>query len=150
MAGQENTAAAPTVPVRDEVWRDDRGKLTIRYPASHVMIFKYEGHFGETVVPFVEASVNRVLAAGVVPDIYVDLEHMTGYDSAYRIAITKWGNTVRDRCGKWMMLTRSRLVAMGVAVSNMATGGTLEATTKRTEFDVEVAASIRRGPRPKP
>jgi hypothetical protein len=142
--GREQAAA---ILPREDVWRSDRGSLVIRYPARHVLVFKYEGHIGEAVVPFVATAVDRVLASGITPDIFVDLEHMSGYDSAYRIAITKWGSRVRKQLGQFMLLTRSRLVAMGVAVSNLAVGGSLSATTKRTEFDAAIAISVRRGPR---
>jgi hypothetical protein len=134
--------------IRQEEWRSDHGGLTILYPADHVLVFKYLGHMSADVVPFVENAVDRVLAVDVRPDIFVDLAEMTGYDSAYRIEITQWGGRIRNRVNEFSLLTRSTLIAMGVSLSNLALGGFMSATTRRSEFDTKIDRAVRRGPTP--
>jgi len=128
-----------------DLWRGDRGDLVVSYPAKTVILFRYTGHIDATVMPTIVSSVDRVLRAGIRPDIFVDLYDVTGYDSQYRIEVTKWGGTIRDRVGVFMLLVRSKLVAMGVSVSNLALGGFMTATSKRGQFDTGLAVAIRRG-----
>jgi hypothetical protein len=108
------------------------------------MLFSYQGYMTADVVPFVEQVVARVLATGAHPDLFVDLGRLDGYDSDYRRSITRWGVRNRRHFGDYWFFVRSRLVAIGVAVSNLAAGGTLKATTKRAEFDAAIRAAVRR------
>jgi len=127
-----------------EVWETRRGNLLITQPALGVMLFTYRGHMSADVVPFVERSVGRLLAAGVRPDLFVDVEAMTGYDSAYRKAITAWGLRTQRQCGEVHFFVRSRLVAMGIAVSNLAAAGRLRATTHREQFETALGRAVAR------
>ncbi len=125
-------------------WQGDRGKLVISQPVLGVVVFTYEGHITVDVIPFLERTFDRVLALGVRPDMFIDVERMTGYDSDYRQAVTKWGARVQRQCGEHHFFVRSRLVAMGIAVSNLTAGGKLQATTKRHHFDAALARAIAR------
>jgi hypothetical protein len=95
------------------------------------------------VVPFVEATVDRVLAAGLRPDLFIDLERMTGYDSAYRKAISSWGARLYRHFGEVRVFVRSRLVAMGIAISNLTAANKLRPITNRTHFQAALDESIR-------
>jgi hypothetical protein len=96
------------------------------------------------VVPFIERSVDRVLAAGIRPDLFIDLDDMTGYDSEYRQEVSKWGARFYRRFGEVRFLVRSKIIAMGIAVSNLTAGGRLRPTTRRSEFQSALAAAITR------
>jgi len=128
-----------------DIWQGERGDLIVSYPAKTVILFRYTGHISAGVMPTIVTSVDRVLRTRIRPDIFVDLYEVTGYDSQYRIEVTRWGDTIRERVGTFMLLVRSKLVAMGVSVSNLALGGFMTATAKRSQFDIALAAATRRG-----
>jgi hypothetical protein len=136
----------------DETWESSRGRLMISHPAPHVILFTYSGYLTADFVPFVEASVDRVLATGIRPDIFVDLGRVSGYESEYRRAISQWGARNYRRFGQVRFLVQSRIMAMGVTVSNLTAEGIIKATTKRSDFEAALqaalcrSASLRRAP----
>ena len=143
----------PSDPVfaNAETWESDRGRLVISQPVLGVMIFTYWGHATAPMVTFIEESVDRVLAKGSKPDLFIDLDRIAGYDSTYRRAVSAWGARNYRRFGEVRVLVRSRIVAMGIAVSNLTAANKLEPTTKRPEFQAAIAAAIaRHSSRPPP
>jgi len=127
-----------------EKWESPRGSLAITHPAPGVIVFTYQGHMTADVVPFIERSVDRVLAAGHVPDLFIDLDRLTGYDSDYRQEVSKWGARTYRRLGEVRFLVRSKIIAMGIAVSNLTAGGRLKPTTRRSEFQTALETAISR------
>jgi hypothetical protein len=127
-----------------KTWESVRGRLAISRPAPHVILAIYEGHLTVDMVPFFEASVAPALETGIRQHLFIDLEHISGYDSEYRRAITKWGVRTQRYFEQTRFLVRSRIVAIGVAVSNLSSGGFLEATTKRSEFEAALQTAMRR------
>jgi hypothetical protein len=128
----------------DDVWQSPRGSLVISYPGGAVMVFTYHGYMTADVVPFVDACSDRMLATGATPDFYVDLEDLAAFDSEYRRQITKWGERAYRSVGEAVFLVRSRIIAISVAVSNLAVGGKIKAVTKRADFEAAVDAAVRR------
>jgi hypothetical protein len=127
-----------------ETWESPRGSLAISQPVLGVIVFTYRGYMTAQVVPFVERSVERVLGVGLRPDLFIDLDRMTGYDSEYRQAISKWGANTYRRLGEVRVFVRSKIVAMGIAVSNLTAAGTLKPTTNRSQFQSALDAAIAR------
>ena len=127
-----------------EMWESPRGSLAISHPAPGVILFTYHGYMTAEVVPFIELSVNRVLDAGHRPDLFIDLDDMSGYDSEYRQEVSKWGARYYRRFGEVRFLVRSKLIAMGIAVSNLTSEGRLKPTTRRSEFQAAIDAAIGR------
>src|SRR5688572_4332279 len=127
-----------------EKWESPQGSLAISHPAPGVIVFTYHGHMTADVVPFIERSVDRVLAAGHRPDLFIDLDHMSGYDSDYRQEVSKWGARFYRRFGEVRFLVRSKIIAMGIAVSNLTSEGRLRPTTRRSEFQSALDAAIAR------
>jgi hypothetical protein len=128
-----------------ETWESAHERLTITYPARGVMLFIYGGHLTADGVPFVDASVDRVLKAGIRPHLFVDLEQIRGYDTEYRHAIGRWARRVEDDVEGWFFLVRSRIVAMGVTLSTLRARAPIKATAKRPEFEAAMQAAARRG-----
>jgi hypothetical protein len=128
---------------RSHTWESPRGRLVISEPTLGVMVFTYDGHMTSDVVPFIEATVDRVLARGLRPDLFIDLERLSSYDSAYRKAISSWGARLHRRFGEVRVFVRSRLVAMGIAVSNLTASNKLKPTTSRAQFQAALDASVR-------
>ena len=127
-----------------ETWRSDRGELAVAFRAPAVLVFKYRGYMSAGAVPFVDGCVQRALKAGLRPDLFVDLRELTGYDTEYRVAITQWGRTIKDRVGLFLLLVNSKLIAMGVSVSNMILGGFMTATSRHEQFEAALAESLRK------
>jgi hypothetical protein len=130
-------------PERSHTWESPRGRLVISEPALGVILFTYDGHMTSDVVPFIEATVDGVLATGLRPDLFIDLERLSSYDSAYRKAISSWGARLHRRFGEVRVFVRSRLVAMGIAVSNLTASNKLKPTTSRAQFQAALDASVR-------
>jgi hypothetical protein len=128
--------------VNVDKWESPRGSLAITHPVPGVIVFTYHGHMTAEVVPFIERSVDRVLAEGHRPDLFIDLDDMTGYDSEYRQDVSKWGARFYRRFGEVRFLVRSKIIAMGIAVSNLTSEGRLKPTTRRSEFESAIAAAI--------
>jgi hypothetical protein len=128
---------------RSHTWESPRGRLVISEPAAGVIVFTYDGHMTADVVPFIEATVDRVLTECSSPDLFIDLDRLTSYDSAYRKAISSWGARLHRRFGEVRVFVRSRLVAMGIAVSNLTAANKLKPTTSRPHFQAALDESIR-------
>jgi hypothetical protein len=127
-----------------ERWESPRGSLVIGEPVPGVIVFTYRGYMTADVVPFIESTVDRVLAAGLRPDLFIDLELMSGYDSAYRKAVSSWGARMHRHFGKVRVFVRSKLVAMGIAVSNLTAANKLEPTTNRAAWQSALSEAIAR------
>ena len=107
-------------------------------------MFTYHGYMTAEVVPFIELSVNRVLDAGHRPDVFIDLDDLNGYDSEYRQKVSRWGDRYYRRFGEARVLVRSKIIAMGIAMSNLTSEGRLKPTTRRSEFQAALDAAVRR------
>jgi uncharacterized protein (DUF1330 family) len=127
-----------------ETWSSERGELVITHPVTGVIVFTYRGQIGVGAVSVIERAEARVASLGIRPDLFIDLEKMTGYDSDYRAAVSKWGARTYHRHGEVRVLVRSILVAMGIAVSNLMLANKLRPTTKRSEFQAAIDAAIER------
>ncbi len=127
-----------------ETWESERGRVVITQPVLGVIVFTYSGYATLPAVAFIEEAVDRVLAKDVRPDLFIDLDDLDGYDTAYRRAISEWGVRKLSRFGEVRVMVRSRIVAMGIAVSNLTAANKLKPTTKRLEFDAAIEAAIAR------
>jgi hypothetical protein len=127
-----------------ETWESTRERLSISYPGRSVMLFTYGGHLTADGVPFVDASVDRVLRAGIRPHLFVDLEQISGYDTEYRHAIGRWARRVETDVEGWFFLVRSRIVAMGVTLSTLRARAPIKATARRSEFDAAIQTAVHR------
>jgi hypothetical protein len=127
-----------------ETWETPRGSLVITQPAPGVILFTYHGYVTAEAVRLIESSVDRVLATGVRPDLFIDLAKLTGYDSEYRKAVSAWGARLYRQFGEVRVFVRSKLVAMGIAVSNLTAGGKLRPTTDRAVFEAALADAVAR------
>jgi hypothetical protein len=69
--------------------------------------------------------------------VMFDCWDMTGYDSEFRVQTSAWGSKHQSVLEESFMVTRSKLVAMGISVANLAVGGKIKCFSKRVDFDVE-------------
>ena len=128
------------------------GESRITVPVPGVLVGRVTGHGSMDLAEAIELDMAApLLRSRGEWQIFSDWYEMTGYDSAARVELTRWIRTMRPQIAGHTLLVRSRLVAMGVAVSNLALGGMVKATTDRAEFrrsmDIHIGG-IRRGQGP--
>lgn len=122
-----------------------RGVMLIRRPARHVEVISGHGFAEEAFIEPILASRDEiVLECGEIA-LFDDLERVTGYDTAVRVRLTAWGREHRSHIVAHHILTRSKLVAMGVSVASLALGGAIEAHSRRDSFDGALRGQVKRG-----
>jgi hypothetical protein len=125
--------------MRGERWSTARGTLEIRVPAPDVLVRRFEGHasihFVEPMVKHLEAA----LATGVRPIVFDDFELGAGYDSEVRVRLTGWHTLHSGELKEVHILVKSGLLAMGVSVANLATGGAFISYSDRAAFEWALA-----------
>jgi hypothetical protein len=101
---------------------NDRGSIGVwmRPPILLAQMVGYgDGHFAD---PIIDAFDEALLGKQPV-QIFFEMGGMPNYDSALRTRLTTHFGTHRARVASLHVFTHSRLVAMGVAVANLALGG---------------------------
>ncbi len=66
--------------------------------------------------------------------LFADLGAMNNYDSGLRTELTAGFLPARERIASFPILLRSKLVAMGVSVANLALGGLVQTMDDRERF----------------
>lgn len=122
---------------------DERGIVTIRRPAPHVELIRCEGYARAAYIDMVLESRDLIVREQGKIAIFDDLAEMRGYDSDVRARLTEWSRRHRNQIVDFHILVRSKIVAMGVSLANLAIGGHIQAHTSRTEFDAALARAIR-------
>jgi hypothetical protein len=119
-----------------------RGTMRIwARPERRLVVTSAHGHGAvEFVAPFLEV-LDDAVAKGAT-SIWDDWARVTSYDSETRVRIMAW-----TRAHDWIardihVLVGSKLIAMGLAVSNLALGGALQVTTDRAAFEREIFARL--------
>ncbi len=122
-----------------------RGVMLIRRPAPHVEVISGHGFAEAAFVDPILASRDAVLRECGEIALFDDLERVTGYDTEVRVQLTAWARKHRSRIAAHHILTRSKLVAMGVSVASLALGGAIEAHVRRDSFDAALLGQMKRG-----
>lgn len=119
-------------------------------PAATVVGVRVVGYLDTPLVPYTMQKTDELTARGVKPTVFNDWWEMTGYDSEARIRLTEWtrSNLALGKTWPSHVLMRSKIVAMGVTVANMALGGALVVHSDRAVFDAELRAAARRSASP--
>ncbi len=133
-----------------EVVETARGRLEIWQAAPGVVVQRVIGHATKEVAAAIAAYNGRLIARGQRPLIFNDWEALVGYDSDARIALTAWTVANKQNLRGIHVLLKSKIVAMGISVSNLATGGIITAYTSRPEFERALAEASRMGTVPPP
>jgi hypothetical protein len=122
----------------------DRGVMTIERPAPHVMVVRGHGYAEAAFTGPVLAARDAIIDERGHIALFDDLERVTGYDSEVRTRLTGWASEHRRQIVAFHILTRSRLVAMGVAVASVALGGHIRAHTQRSAFERALVDEVHR------
>lgn len=120
-----------------------RGSFGLWFPTPEVTVMTFSGHCD---VPLGDASMDeqtQVMASRSRAVTFIDLEHMTGYDSEVRVRYTRFAQANREHLGftteGGCILMRSRLISMGVQVVSLATGRPNNVTSSRSDFERRLA-----------
>jgi len=132
-----------------EVTRTDRAELEIWMAATDVVVQRVKGQAGVELARAIAAFNTRLIQQGLRPHIFNDWEELTGYTSEARLELTAWtAKNVGSLQGIHVLL-KSKLVAMGISVANLATGGITKSYSDRATFERVLAEAMRpRGLRP--
>lgn len=120
------------------------GSVDCTEPAAGVLVVVARGHLSASLIPRVLAWRDQAVSRVGKVDIFDDAAELESYDSEARVLLTGWGKKNRDRVREHHILLRSKIVAMGVSVANLALGGHIHAHTSRPAYDAALAAAVRR------
>jgi hypothetical protein len=104
-------------------WSADRVKVRVWYPARAIVVHQVTGHFSLPAARAVMTGIDRAIALYAPVDAFNDWYEMNGYDSDARLALTEFVLGSRTKYASIHILLKSKLVAMGVSVANLALGG---------------------------
>ncbi len=118
-----------------ESWKTDTWDLVMTSPAHGVFFTRVSGHANLDCALHVMRSFDRLsaLTLGAL-DVFHDWELVTGYDSIVRQELVRWAQE-QPKHGDVHVLVKSRIVAMGVSVANVALGGRLKVYADRQKFE---------------
>jgi hypothetical protein len=119
-----------------EIWEGpDKSTMRLDWTRKGVVRITVTGHGHGGFAPPAIARWDAALRCGSRPVNLIDFWDMPTYDSAMRTQMTPWGVKHRTEAD-FFVTTKSRIVLMGLAVANLATGGLLKVYEKRPEFDM--------------
>lgn len=120
------------------------GKVRVWTLAKNLYVTQGEGHMQDAHAEFLEVyGTERIRRSGGELYIFHDWMEMTGYDTKTRYRLTKWSVARRDNYEEVHLAVRSRIVAMGVQVANIALGGFMRVHTGLAGLEVELARVLR-------
>jgi len=126
--------------MRGIAWKTARGSLGLWNPAPNVMAMALRGHGEAAFVEPIVALFARL--SGPALHLFADVAGLSSYDSALRTGLTARFARDRARIVDFPILLGSKIVAMGVAVANLALGGVVTAHTSRERFTGSVDKTL--------
>lgn len=132
----------------EEVWRSERAEVRVRVLAPTVVLLSVKGHASNDFMPLFIGEPMRRIQQGMHIDWFGDYSEVTGYDSATRIALSEFTNKYKSGMNSIAILVRSKIVAMGVSVANLAVGGKIDAYANQQKFEAALAAAVERARAP--
>jgi hypothetical protein len=118
-----------------------RGRLALWTLDQGVLVFQIVAHGDKSFVAPIVAGFERSLRVGP-SQMFVDVELMTSYDTDLRIEVTAAMARERKRIGCLHILVRSKIVAMGVSVANLALGGIMTIHGSAPPFQQALQAGL--------
>jgi len=100
-----------------------RGRLALWTLDQGFLVFQIVAHGDKAFVSPIVAGFERSLRNGTSVQMFVDVGRMTSYDTELRTEVTAALAQQRKRIGCLHIVVRSKIVAMGVSVANLALGG---------------------------
>ncbi len=124
-------------------WSTSRGSLGIWVPGPGLVIGRITGHGEADFVSPIVQGLEQELAAEESVKLFFDVAKMTNYDSLLRTRLTVRFSQDRPRIRTIAVLVSSKIVAMGVAVANLALGGLVSSYSARGPFSEALDRELR-------
>lgn len=122
--------------------RTPRGSLGIWTPALGFVITRIAGHgekeFSEPIITAFERCLEQTQSVR----LFFDTGDLVTYDSDLRLNLTGRFLKDRKRIANLDVLVRSKLVAMGVSVANLALGGIVTSHAVREPFSAALDRAL--------
>ena len=121
----------------------ETGTLRAWMLAPNLYVTQGEGHMTDIHCEFIEAYGEACLRRH--PGKYYvfhDWRELTGYDTRTRIRLTAWAVAHRHAYEEVHLAVRSRIIAMGVQVANVALGGFMRTHAGIATLEVELARAL--------
>lgn len=111
-------------------WRTSRGTMTLRWSDSGALLVVVGVHGDRAFAPLMTERADSLFVRDKMK-IFFDFWHMPNYDSELRTEWTRWLLSQRPRLDGIQIVARSKIVAMGVLVANVALGGIIQSHPTR-------------------
>jgi len=98
-----------------------RGRLDL-FSSGPLLVLRFSDHGEGDFAPPIMAAFDAITDRGEKPEMFFDMGRMVNYDSALRTELTTHFARHRPQIASLHVFTRSRIVAMGVSVANLALG----------------------------
>jgi hypothetical protein len=124
--------------------RTDRGSARLWVLAPTVYVTSVTGHMEDVHADLFESyGLERIRKAPGKLVVFHDWFDMTGYESRCRTRLTSWSVKRIEHYEEVHLGVRSKLVAMGVQVANIALRGLITAHSDRAKLEVELRRALR-------
>jgi hypothetical protein len=122
----------------------ESGALRAWVLAPNVFVTQGEGHMTDQHCAFLEDyGEARIRQYDGKLYVFHDWIGLTGYDTKTRLRLTAWSVAHRHVYQEVHLAVRSRIIAMGVQVANVAVGGIMRAHAGVASLEVELARALR-------
>ena len=120
------------------------GALRAWVLAPNVFVTQGQGHMTDEHCDFITGyGESRIRDYAGKLYVFHDWMELTGYDSRTRMRLTAWSVAHRHAYQEVHLAVRSRIIAMGVQVANVAVGGIMRAHAGTAALEVELARALR-------
>jgi hypothetical protein len=120
-----------------------RGHLVMWEPCSHILVAQMVGHVTEDLAAPYIARIVTLAATSMRFEVFIDSQDVAGYDPGFRVKTTANARAHQPHTKGYTILFSSKLVAMGVAVANLALGGIIETYSDRAQFIATLDGALR-------
>ncbi len=120
---------------RVAIWKGSQGEVEISRVGSSVALLRMVGVAEHAAAPVIEVALSSLFAGAHSLHTFWDLRDLVQYHSAVRVVSTNVLLNHRSSVLSVHTLSTSKIVAMGVAVANLALGGIVENHTNAASFE---------------
>jgi len=117
------------------ILRDPGAEVHLWRPTPTLLYWAYRGHGSPEMIRRLCAEMDVLVGATPRFHLFNDNERMTGYDVLSRTLMIEWMQRQGERLECTHLLTRSRLVAMGVTIARLVLGPRLKLYADRGSFE---------------
>jgi C4-dicarboxylate-specific signal transduction histidine kinase len=132
-------------PFEQAHWKEKSWELFVYNPAPGVLFTRVSGHGERACAEHIVRAFDHVALTADKVEIFHDWELLNGYAAEVRVEMTAWTRGILHRLGSVHILVRSKIVAMGITIADVALGGVLTSHNDRRAFErVRAEATLRR------